>query len=163
MLRRRMLRLWVALTLSRYYERRDAEISFRYVIRHGKHSILLKKPVAFAQATLATETLYTPASTCIKFSVLLLYRRIFPNKKLKIVSWCITGFLITFALAQMLSVIIQCTPTAALWLIQMPSVIITCQHSFSLRRSMQPLTTRFCAYLCQSCGTYMSGRLENDS
>lgn len=81
----------------------------------GKHSILLKKPVAFAQATLATETLYTPASTCIKFSVLLLYRRIFPNKKLKIVSWCITGFLITFALAQMLSVIIQCTPTAALW------------------------------------------------
>ena len=81
----------------------------------GKHSILLKNPVGFAQAVLTTEALYTPASTSIKFSVLLLYRRIFPNRKLKIVSWCITGFLTIFALAQMLSVIIQCTPTAALW------------------------------------------------
>ena len=81
----------------------------------GKHSILIKRPVAFAQAVLTTEALYTPASTSIKFSVLLLYRRIFPNRKLKIVSWCITGFLAVFALAQMLSVIIQCTPVAALW------------------------------------------------
>ena len=81
----------------------------------GKHSILLKKPVAFAQATIATAALYASASTCVKFSVLLLYRRIFPNKRLKIVSLCIAGFLVTFALAQMLTVIIQCTPTAALW------------------------------------------------
>ena len=81
----------------------------------GKHAILLSKPVAFAKATLTTEVLYTPASTCIKFSVLLLYRRLFPNKTLKIVSWCIVGFLVVFALAQMLSVIIQCTPVAALW------------------------------------------------
>ena len=81
----------------------------------GKHSILIKRPVHFAQAVLTTEALYTPASTSIKFSVLLLYRRIFPNRKLKIVSWYITGFLAIFALAQMLSVIIQCSPPAALW------------------------------------------------
>ena len=81
----------------------------------GKHSILLTKPVAFAQSTLITEVLYTPASTTIKFSVLLLYHRLFPTKPLKIVSWCITAFLVTFALAQMLSVIIQCIPVAALW------------------------------------------------
>lgn len=81
----------------------------------GKHSILLQNPVALAQATLATEVLYIPASTCIKLSFLLLYPRIFPNKWLKITSWFIAGFLITFALAQMLSVIIRCTPAAALW------------------------------------------------
>ena len=81
----------------------------------GKHAILLKSPVAFAQATLITEVLYTPASTTIKFSVLLFYRRIFPSKTLKTVLWCIAGFLVIFALAQMLSVIIQCTPVAALW------------------------------------------------
>lgn len=81
----------------------------------GKHAILLKHPVSFGQATLATEVFYTPASTSIKFSVLLLYRRLFPNRKLKIVSWCIAVFLVVFALAQMLSVIIQCKPVAALW------------------------------------------------
>ncbi|MCJ1263532.1 hypothetical protein MMC22_003402 [Lobaria immixta] len=68
-----------------------------------------------SMAVLATEVLYTPASTSIKFSILLLYRRIFPSKTLKIVLQCISVFLVIFALAQMLSVIIQCTPVAALW------------------------------------------------
>ena len=81
----------------------------------GKHSILLTRPVAFAQATLTTEVLYTPASTSIKFSVLLLYSRLFPNRTLKVVSYCIAGFLFIFGFAQMLSVVIQCTPPAALW------------------------------------------------
>lgn len=64
---------------------------------------------------LVTEVLYTPASTSIKFSILLLYRRLFPGEKLKITLFCIAGFLIVFALAQMVSVVIQCTPVAALW------------------------------------------------
>ena len=81
----------------------------------GKHAILIKNPVPFAQAVLTTELLYTPASTTIKFSIILLYRRLFPSKRFRIVLWSITGFLIIFALAQMLSVVIQCTPVAALW------------------------------------------------
>ena len=81
----------------------------------GKHAILIQNPVPFAQAVLTTELFYTPASTAIKFSILLLYRRLFPSKKFRIVLWSITGFLIVFALAQMLSVLIQCTPVAALW------------------------------------------------
>ena len=81
----------------------------------GKHAIFIKNPVAFAQAVLATELLYTPASTTIKLSIVLLYRRLFPNQSFRIVLWSVTGFLIVFALAQMLSVAIQCTPVAALW------------------------------------------------
>lgn len=81
----------------------------------GKHAILIKNPVPFAQAVLTTEILYTPASTAIKFSILLLYRRLFPSKKFRNVLWSIAGFLVIFALAQMLSVIIQCVPVAALW------------------------------------------------
>ena len=64
---------------------------------------------------LITEVLYTPASTTIKLSILLLYRRLFPNRSLKITSICVAPFLLVFALAQMLSVIIQCSPPAALW------------------------------------------------
>lgn len=81
----------------------------------GKHAILIQHPVRFAQAVLVTECLYTPASTAIKFSILLLYRRLFPSKKFRKVLWAIAGFLVFFALAQMLSVIIQCIPVAALW------------------------------------------------
>ena len=81
----------------------------------GKHAILIQKPIPFAQAVLVTECLYTPASTTIKFSILLLYRRLFPSKTFRNVLWAIAGFLVLFALAQMLSVIIQCTPVAALW------------------------------------------------
>ena len=81
----------------------------------GKHSILLQDPVTFTQATLATEVLYIPASACIKFSVLLLYHKIFEKRWLRITLRFIAGFLIIFSLAQMLSVIIRCKPAAALW------------------------------------------------
>ena len=81
----------------------------------GRHTILIKEPVTFAKTVLTTEVFYTPASTAIKWSILLLYRRLFPGKKFNIVLWSVGIFLMFFALAQMLSVIIQCTPVAALW------------------------------------------------
>lgn len=81
----------------------------------GKHAILIQKPVPFAQAVLTTEVLYTPANTAIKFSILLLYRRLFLSKKFRNVLYFIAGFLVIFALVQLLSVIIQCIPVAALW------------------------------------------------
>ena len=112
----RMLRLWV--TCDPLIKCETVVVNSKtsgVSLGMGKHAVLLTKPVAFAQATLSTEVLYTPASTSIKFSVLLLYRRLFPNKRLKIASYCIGVFLIIFALAQMLSVIFQCTPVAALW------------------------------------------------
>lgn len=82
----------------------------------GKHAITVKQPTPLAKAILTTEVLYTPASTTVKFSILLFYRRLFPLQKG--LNWTLVGvaaFLVVFALAQMLSVIIQCTPPAALW------------------------------------------------
>lgn len=81
----------------------------------GKHAILIQKPIQFAQALLVVQCLYTLANTTIKFSILLLYRRLFPGKRFKNVLWAITGLLVLFALARILSVIIQCTPVAAVW------------------------------------------------
>ena len=81
----------------------------------GKHAILIKEPIPFAQVVLTSKVLYTPASVTIKFSILLLSRRLFPSKRFKILLGSIAGFLIILALAQMLSVIIQCTPAEALW------------------------------------------------
>jgi hypothetical protein len=81
----------------------------------GKHAFLIQNLSAFAQAVLVTECLHIPASTAIKFSILLLYRRLFPSKKLRNWLWAIAGFLVLFAVARTLSVIIQCIPVAALW------------------------------------------------
>lgn len=81
----------------------------------GKHIFLIKKRVPFAQGVLAAELLHTPASTVIKFSILLHYRRLFPGKKFRNVLWAIAGFLIIFTVARMLSLLTQCTPIAALW------------------------------------------------
>ena len=69
----------------------------------------------FCQISLATMVLYTPATVAIKFSILLLYRRLFPNKLLKTFAQSIAGFLVLFALSQPLSIIIVCTPVAAAW------------------------------------------------
>ena len=55
----------------RFVSRRLMRNNFGVSFGMGKHSILIKRPVPFAQAVLTTEALYTPASTSIKFSVLL--------------------------------------------------------------------------------------------
>jgi len=81
----------------------------------GRHAILITNQTAFAKAVLITEVLYTPATTAIKFSILLMYRRLFPIRKVRISTTTIACFLVVFALVLMLSVIIQCTPVAALW------------------------------------------------
>lgn len=82
----------------------------------GRHAIMVKQPTRMAKQILTNEVFYTPASTTVKFSILLFYRRLFPLQNG--FNWTLLGvavFLVVFALAQMVSVIIQCTPPAALW------------------------------------------------
>ncbi|KAJ9364173.1 hypothetical protein DTO280E4_1936 [Paecilomyces variotii] len=82
----------------------------------GRHAIMVKQPTRMAKQILTNEVFYTPASTTVKFSILLFYRRLFPLQNG--LNWTLLGvavFLVVFALAQMVSVIIQCTPPAALW------------------------------------------------
>ena len=80
----------------------------------GRHTILIKDVGAFAKIVIITQGFYIFASLAIKWSILLLYRRIFPGRKFNILLWSVGIFLTLFALAQMLSTIIQCTPVAAL-------------------------------------------------
>lgn len=67
------------------------------------------------QVVLATETLLSPGTFAIKISILLLYRRVFPSRRLRILLIYYGVFLVIFLLAQVLSVIFQCSPVAALW------------------------------------------------
>ena len=59
--------------------------------------------------------LYTPAITAVKVSVLLLYRRAFPNARFKRILWSIGGFITCYAVTQELTAILQCRPIKAAW------------------------------------------------
>ncbi|KAL4888608.1 hypothetical protein BDV59DRAFT_211022 [Aspergillus ambiguus] len=65
------------------------------------------------QLRLATQILYTIASTLIKISILLLYRRIFPNLRLYI--FITIGFLTAMSIAFIFAAIFQCNPVSRLW------------------------------------------------
>ncbi|GAB1218141.1 hypothetical protein ATERTT37_007393 [Aspergillus terreus] len=69
--------------------------------------------VVLAKLRLATQILYTLASTFIKISILFLYRRIFPNLRIHI--YVTIGFLGAMSLAFIIAAVFQCNPIAKLW------------------------------------------------
>lgn len=81
----------------------------------GRHVITLKHPVSFAKAEISTEVLYNPAMITVKFSILLLYHRIFPSRKFKIVLWTAATFVLCYSIAGTFVVIFQCVPVRSDW------------------------------------------------
>lgn len=67
------------------------------------------------QIVLAHLILYNPATALAKISILLLYRRIFPNPRLLIVLWTVGAFVVCYCTAQFFVLLIQCRPIRAAW------------------------------------------------
>ena len=81
----------------------------------GKHAILLNNPIAFAKVVLATEVLYNPSIACVKFSILLLYRRIFPSRAFRTYLYVTGAIIFTYSWINIITAIFQCRPIAAAW------------------------------------------------
>ena len=81
----------------------------------GRQQILSKHPVSFTKSVIATEVLYNPAMITVKFSILLLYHRIFQNRKFKRLLWAVAAFVLLYTIAGTLVVIFQCAPVHADW------------------------------------------------
>ncbi|MCJ1429126.1 hypothetical protein MMC29_007039 [Sticta canariensis] len=81
----------------------------------GKHSILLTNPKGFAKSVLATEYFYTSAIAAVKISILLLYRRLFPNHRFRIILWSFGVFILTYSTVQLLVTLFQCRPIRGAW------------------------------------------------
>ena len=64
---------------------------------------------------IATEVLYNPAIACVKFSFLLLYRRVFPGRNFHIVLWLIGTIVFVYSWIIVLTAIFQCRPIQAAW------------------------------------------------
>lgn len=83
---------------------------------------------------------HNAAITAVKLSILLLYRRIFPNARLKVALCAVGGFVICCGLTMNLLVAFQCTPINASW---NPTVVGHCIHlntAFIIFGSLNALT-----------------------
>jgi hypothetical protein len=66
------------------------------------------------QNSIASEAIYSPAIASVKFSVIFLYRRIFPGR-LKISTIVIGGVVLAWTLVATLVAIFQCVPVRSMW------------------------------------------------
>lgn len=77
--------------------------------------LVLKYALTQPQSAIVTEVFYCPAIACVKFSVLLLYRRIFPNPRLRTIMWSLGAFIVCYSLILSFCVIFQCKPVRGAW------------------------------------------------
>lgn len=64
---------------------------------------------------MAAEILYNPAIATTKFSILLLYRRLFPVRAFVIVLWCVGAFVAAYSTTAAMVNLLQCLPVRADW------------------------------------------------
>ncbi|MCJ1426353.1 hypothetical protein MMC29_004256 [Sticta canariensis] len=81
----------------------------------GKHSILVTNPKGFAKSVLVAEYFYTSAVAAVKISILLLYRRLFPDHRFHIILWSFGAFILTYSTVQFLVTLFQCRPISGAW------------------------------------------------
>lgn len=106
----------------------------------GKHAVLLQKPETFAKWVIATEELYNAAITAVKLSILLLYRRLFPDPRFKIILCTVGGFVFCCGLTMNLLVVFQCRPINASWNPTLQGQCIHLNTAFIILGSLNALT-----------------------
>lgn len=67
------------------------------------------------QSVLASEILYGPAIGAVKISTLLLFARIFPDRKFQRVLWAVGIFVSMYSVALVITAIFQCRPIRGAW------------------------------------------------
>ncbi|KAI4193618.1 MAG: hypothetical protein LQ350_008233 [Teloschistes chrysophthalmus] len=91
----------------------------------GKHAILLKNPIAYFKLVFAISIIYLVNIAAVKFSILLLYRRIFGvDRAFSVLSWCLSGLIFAYSLAGIFVIIFQCSPVHGFWDFMIPHTCI---------------------------------------
>ncbi|KAI4284402.1 MAG: hypothetical protein L6R38_001455 [Xanthoria sp. 2 TBL-2021] len=81
----------------------------------AKHAITLTEPVKFAKAVITVELFYCIAIASVKWSCLLLYRRLFPTRGFQNILWAVAVFIGLYTAIQGFLVVFQCKPIKAAW------------------------------------------------
>ncbi|KAL8784407.1 MAG: hypothetical protein Q9195_009052 [Heterodermia aff. obscurata] len=94
----------------------------------GQVAVGLYDPVMYIKGFMLIEIFYTVAAAAIKFSTLLLYRRIFGcNRTLVVSCWVVAGVVSGYSIAQICMSIFACTPVHKTW---DPATPGTCLNTF---------------------------------
>lgn len=75
----------------------------------------MSRSLTLPQTAIIAEVIYNPPITCVKLSVLFLYRRLFPSNNLKKALGIIGAFVLSYNTAAVFVVIFQCYPIEANW------------------------------------------------
>ncbi|KAL8658935.1 MAG: hypothetical protein Q9202_007352 [Teloschistes flavicans] len=91
----------------------------------GKHAILLRNPIEYFKLVFAISIIYLVNIAAVKFSILLLYRRIFGiDRAFSVLSWCLAGLIFAYSLGGIFVVIFQCNPVHGFWDLMVPHTCI---------------------------------------
>ncbi|KAL9007899.1 MAG: hypothetical protein Q9173_006919 [Seirophora scorigena] len=78
----------------------------------GRHAVVITNPVSFARVISAGVVFYICSLAFTKLSILLLYRRVFPNRGFHALLWAVGLFVVAFTIANVCTVIFGCKPIA---------------------------------------------------
>lgn len=106
----------------------------------GKHYIFVPDPVAFAQNSLAAEILYVAAIMVIKISILLLYCRIFPDRRFHRWVYAMGAFVVAYSVAAFFAFLFQCVPLAAGWDLSVQGTCINIGMAFTVFGAINVIT-----------------------
>ncbi|KAJ5966206.1 hypothetical protein N7481_012920 [Penicillium waksmanii] len=83
----------------------------------GTHIVYVKPEqlVVYLKTLFTGSILYTCCIGCIKLSILMLYRRLFPVKSMKIMVWIVSAIVVLWAFGGILVGCFTCIPTEKLW------------------------------------------------
>ncbi|KAH8694199.1 hypothetical protein BGW36DRAFT_463777 [Talaromyces proteolyticus] len=81
----------------------------------GKHAIRVTNGESLAKSNISDEVTYTVAIAFVKYSILLLYSRIFPSKGLRIAIITTAVFITAWACSSIFGSIFQCVPIRSQW------------------------------------------------
>ena len=74
-----------------------------------------------AQGVMILEVLYSLSIFVVKLSWLFLLRRIFPGRRVLLITWAIGSILTSYTIVQIVCVVLHCIPIRALWEPQIPA------------------------------------------
>ncbi|KAL8880819.1 MAG: hypothetical protein Q9198_001847 [Flavoplaca austrocitrina] len=93
-------------------------VLLRFVSRHITRAGLAWDDwtVVFGLAVKASIIFYIVSLAATKVSILLLYRRIFPQRDFHAILWGVGMFVLAFTVANVLTIIFECRPISAAWM-----------------------------------------------
>ena len=100
------------------------QIAVRYGFGRHAAALPLDATSKILRLSFSFEILYTVTSGLVKYSILLFYRRLFPQRSVRIALWTIGAIVLSWQVASLFAFFLQCTPLSKAWDFTAPGTCI---------------------------------------